>query len=804
MAIMPENGFSKRRSFALKNPHPEPGMSNVFLRQTPFISIFTLSASLTGLAEVTNLAAIEEIVEIHCHDCHGGGFERGGLDLEAISGEAVTGHRAIWEKVILRMDSRQMPPPDEDRPDEAEYRATVAFLSEYLDQTAPIRAGRVPAVRRMTRHEYRNAIRDLLSLDIEVTELLPKDDESHGFDNITVGTLPPVLLNRYLSAAQKISRLAVGLVPDSPQGRVIRLPADMTQESHVDGLPPGSRGGTLLDHVFPAAGEYEIELRLTRDRDEQVEGLQEPHQLVLLLDGKIQKSFDIAPIRGKKNPRPVDAHLNARLQFPAGPAKLGVTFLEKGPAMIETGRLPYDASFNLHRHARQTPAIYQVSITGPFGPSRVNDTPSRKAIFTTYPKTEADEAAVARTILASLARRAFRRPVTDRDLETPLGFYQQARETGGFDEGIEAAVSVILSSPKFLLRVEPDDGNQPAGKPYPLDDVSLASRLSFFLWSSIPDEELIALAERGELSQATVLKAQVKRMLADPRSSALITNFASQWLHLRNLDSVQPDLRIFPDFDDNLRDAMRRETELFFGSILRENRPLLELLTSRHTYLNERLARHYGLSGVSGNRFRRIELADDGKRGGILRQASVLSVTSYANRTSPVIRGNWILETVLGTPTPPPPPEIPMLDEGVVSAKLPMRERLAAHSKDRSCAACHVLMDPVGFAFENFDATGRWREFENERPVDNAGGLPDGTVATGADELIQAVAKRPSLFTRAFTSKMMVYALGRGLEPFDQTAIRRIMNELDEDRATIPDIIAQIATSIPFTMKENP
>jgi hypothetical protein len=301
-----------------------------------------------------------------------------------------------------------------------------------------------------------------------------------------------------------------------------------------------------------------------------------------------------------------------------------------------------------------------------------------------------------------------------------------------------------------------------------------------------------------------VLKAQVKRMLADPRSSALITNFASQWLHLRNLDSVQPDLRIFPDFDDNLRDAMRRETELFFESILRENRPLLELLTSRHTYLNERLARHYGLGGVSGNRFRRIELADDGKRGGILRQASVLSVTSYANRTSPVIRGNWILETVLGTPTPPPPPEIPMLDEGVVSAKLPMRERLAAHSKDRSCAACHVLMDPVGFAFENFDATGRWREFENERPVDNAGGLPDGTVATGADELIQAVAKRPSLFTRAFTSKMMIYALGRGLEPFDQTAIRRIMNELDGDRATIPDIIAKIATSIPFTMKENP
>ncbi|MGL5018925.1 MAG: DUF1587 domain-containing protein, partial [Luteolibacter sp.] len=395
----------------------------MLLHHTSIFSLFTLSASLTGLAQVKNMAAMEEIVETHCHDCHGGGIERGGLDLEAISGEALTEHRAIWEKVILRMDSRQMPPPDEDRPDEAEYKASVSFLSEFLDQTAPVRAGRVPAVRRMTRHEYRNAIRDLLSLDIEVTELLPKDDESHGFDNITLGTLPPVLLNRYLSAAQKISRLAVGLVPDSPQGRVIRLPADMTQESHVEGLPPGSRGGALLDHVFPAAGEYEIELRLTRDRDEQVEGLHESHQLVLLLDGKLRKSFEVAPVKGEKDQRQVDAHLHARLQFPAGPAKLGVTFVEAGPALIETARLPYDASFNRHRHPRQTPAIYQVSITGPFGSSQVNDTPSREAIFTTTPKTEADEGAAAKSILTSLARRAFRRPVTEADLEIPLNFY---------------------------------------------------------------------------------------------------------------------------------------------------------------------------------------------------------------------------------------------------------------------------------------------------------------------------------------------------------------------------------------------
>jgi hypothetical protein len=788
----------------LKVLDPSLRLQIVIFRNLPIISVVSLSTATLTFAEVKDLAAIEEIVETHCHDCHGGGIERGGLDLEAISGEALTQHRAIWEKVILRMDTRQMPPADKDRPDEAEYNASVAFLSDYLDQAAPVQAGRVPAIRRMTRHEYGNAIRDLLALEIEVTELLPKDDESHGFDNITVGTLPPVLLNRYLSAAQKISRLAVSLSPTSPQGRVIRLPADMSQESHVDGLPPGTRGGALLPHVFPAAGEYEIELRLTRDRDEQVEGLREPHQLVLLHDGKIQKSFEILPLRGSKDSRQVDAHLHARLRFPAGPANLGVTFIDKGPALIETARLPYDASFNHHRHPRQSPAIYQISITGPFGPSQAGDTPSRKAIFTTYPKTEADEVAAARSIFASLARRAFRRPVADVDLETPLSFYQEARKTGGFDEGIEAGVSVILSSPKFLLRVEPDDESQPAGKSYPLDNFSLASRLSFFLWSSIPDEELIGLAERGELAQTAVLKAQVERMLADPRASALVTNFASQWLHLRNLDSVQPDLRLFPDFDDNLRESMRRETELFFGSILREKRPIKDLLTSRHTYLNERLAKHYGISGVTGDRFRRFELADDGKRGGLLRQASILSVTSYANRTSPVIRGHWILETVLGTPTPPPPPEIPMLDESVVSSKLPMRERLAAHSKDRSCAACHVLMDPVGFAFENFDATGRWRDFENERPVDNAGGLPDGTVAIGAEELIQAVTKRPALFTRALVSKMMTYALGRGVEPFDQTAIRRIMKDLDEERATLPEMIEQIAISIPFTHKENP
>jgi Protein of unknown function (DUF1592)/Protein of unknown function (DUF1588)/Protein of unknown function (DUF1587)/Protein of unknown function (DUF1595)/Protein of unknown function (DUF1585)/Cytochrome C oxidase, cbb3-type, subunit III len=772
--------------------------------QYSLISLISLSATSLGIAEVKDLAGIAEIVKMHCHDCHGGGIERGGLDLEAISGDALTKHRAIWEKVILRMDTRQMPPADKGRPDEANYNASVAFLSEYLDNAAPVRAGRVPAVRRMTRNEYRNAIRDLLSLEIDVTEMLPKEDESHGFDNITVGTLPPVLLNRYLGAAQKISRLAVGLPPASPQGRVVRLPADMSQESHVDGLPPGSRGGALLSHVFPAAGEYEIELRLTRDRDEQVEGLNDAHQLVVLLGDKIQKSFEVRPLQRKQDASEVDAHLRARLQFPAGPADLGVTFIDHGPALIETARLPYDASFNRHRHPRQTPAIYQISITGPFGASESGDTPSRKAIFTTYPKSEADEPAAAKSILASLARRAFRRPVTDADLETSLNFYEEARKTGGFDEGIEAGVSVILSSPKFLLRVEPDDESQPSGKPYPLDNFSLASRLSFFLWSSIPDEELITLAEKGELAQTAVLKAQVKRMLADPRSFALVTNFAAQWLHLRNLDAVQPDARLFPDFDDNLREAMRLETEHFFGSILKENRPITELLTARHTYLNERLAKHYGISGVSGDRFRRVELADDGKRGGILRQASILSVTSYANRTSPVIRGNWILETVLGTPTPPPPPEIPMLDESVVSAKLPMRERLAAHSKKQSCAACHVLMDPVGFAFENFDATGRWRDFENERPVDNVGGLPDGTKATGAEELIQVVNKRPNLFARALASKMMTYALGRGVEPFDQTAIRRMMKELDEERATLPEMIEQIAISIPFTHKENP
>jgi len=516
------------------------------------------------------------------------------------------------------------------------------------------------------------------------------------------------------------------------------------------------------------------------------------------------ETFTVKPLRGNRDSRKIDAHLKTRVQLPAGPAKIGVTFLENGPALVETKRQPYDASFNLHRHPRQTPALYQISITGPFGQAKSGETPSRKAIFSTYPETEAEQDVAAKEIIANLARRAFRRPVNAADLATPLDFFRDASKTAGFDAGIEAAVSVILASPKFLLRVEPDDASQAPGKAYPLDDISLASRLSFFLWSSIPDDELIALAERGTLHEPAMLKAQVRRMLADPRSSALVNNFANQWLHLRNLDSVNPDLRLFPDFDDNLRESMRTETELFFQSILREERPLIELLTARHTFVDERLAKHYGLQGVSGNRFRRIELADDGKRGGILRQASILSVTSYANRTSPVIRGNWILDTVLNTPTPPPPPEIPMLDESVVSAKLPMRERLAAHSKDRSCAACHDLMDPVGFAFENFDATGRWRDFENERPVDNDGGLPDGTTAKGADELIDAVTARPSLFTRAIASKLMIYALGRGLEPYDQTAIRRMIADLDESRATIPEVIEGIATSVPFTMKENP
>jgi hypothetical protein len=701
-----------------------------------------------------------------------------------------------------------MPPPGKKRPDEATYDAVLSQLDGALDQAAAAhpRPGRTDTLRRLTRTEYQNAIRDLLDLDIDATSLLPADEAAHGFDNITVGYLSPTLLERYVSAAQRISRLAVGSPLRVPGGDTFRVPADVTQEERVEGLPLGTRGGTLIRYTFPRDGAYDVTIRLARDRNEQVEGLHEPHEMEVLLDRERVKSFTVKPPADGKDHEHVDAHLKLRLTARAGPHDLGVTFLKNPSDLIENLRQPYAAHFNFHRHPRLSPAVFQVSITGPFDDRGPGDTPTRRRIFARRPKSPGEEETCAKQTLGALMRRAYRRPVNDADLGRILPFYQQARQDGGdFDAGIESALSAVLVSPSFLFRVEPDPAGLPPGTAYALGDVELASRLSFFLWSSIPDDELLAVAERGELHDPENLAKQARRMLADPRSRSLVTNFAAQWLHLRNLDSITPDGRLFPDFDDNLRQAFRQETELLFGEIVRGDRSVLELLKPDHAWLNERLAKHYGVGHVYGTRFRPVAVGpDDDRRGGLLRQGSILTVTSYATRTSPVLRGKWILDNLLGTPPAPPPPNVPALDSNTVAAGLPIRERLAAHRANPACAGCHNAMDPVGFALENFDAVGRWRTLDEGRPVDAAGGLPDGSKFDGVAGLESALLRHPDVFAATTAEKLLTFALGRGIEWYDGPAVRRAVRAAAAHDYRFSELVFGIVTSTPFRMRTSP
>lgn len=760
-----------------------------------------LAGSWTQAAEES---VVDRFVTQYCVDCHDRDTNTAGLDLNLARSVRVESQPNLWERVVRKLEVRHMPPADMSRPDDQEYEAVLASLTETLDRQSAQhpQPGRTPSLRRLTRTEYQNAIRDLLDLEIDVTTLLPPDDSSHGFDNVTVGDLSPSLLDRYLSAAEKISRLAIGSSQKVPGGETIRLRADVTQEEHVAGLPLGTRGGTAIRHQFPQNGEYEIQVRLARDRNEEVEGLYESHELEILLDRKLLSSFTVSPPPGRRDFESVDRHLLARIPVTAGPHMVGVTFLKNPSALLETKRQPYQAHFNMHRHPRISPAVYQVSITGPFAPQGAGDTPSRRRIFICTPGDTDDEERCAREIIAALMRRAYRRPVSDTELQSPLALYQETRHERGFEAGIEMALSAILVNPQFLFRVEQDPDNVAPQTPYALSSLELATRLSLFLWSSIPDEELLDVAARGELVQAEVLERQARRMLADPRSNSLVTNFAGQWLHLRNLDSITPDLRLFPDFDDNLRQAFRRETELLFERVLREDRSVLELLRADYTHVNERLAKHYGISHIYGSRFRRVDLRDS-ERGGLLRQGSILTVTSYATRTSPVIRGKWILENLFATPPPPPPANVPALKDNTVAASLSVRERLAEHRANAACASCHNLMDPVGLSLENFDAVGRFRLTENGHSIDASGGLPDGRSFRGVAGLEQALLERPDLFITAMVEKMLTFALGRGVEPADGPAIRTIVRESRAVDDRFSSLVVGIVHSIPFRMRNT-
>lgn len=758
------------------------------------------------------------LLQAHCFDCHGKADEAsGGFSIDQLVLQSLDSHRSSGERILRKLRSRQMPPQDVSKPSESEYHLLIDALENGLDQLSRQRPrpGQTETLRRLTRFEYQNAIRDLLDLEISADTWLPADEVSHGFDNITVGELSPNLLSRYVTAAQYIARQSLGRTLRSPDGKTIRLRPDLTQEEHVDGLPLGTRGGVLFKHHFPQTGEYEITVRLTRDRDEHVEGFSnmvEPmknpssHELEMLLDGERVGLFTVSPPKKRKGAEGnssweqeshtnIDQHLRKRLRVEAGSHEVGVTFIKKPSPLLETNRQPLNVHFNMYRHPRLSPAVFQVSITGPY---QVEG--NAHGLIARPPVDGLGDRLTAQRILEPLLNRACRGQADPSDLAGTMKIYDEARQEGSMEDALEAALSFILIHPKFLFRIERENGGATA--PYPIDDLELASRLSFFLWSSIPDNELLDLASRKKLSEPNTLREQVLRMLGDQRSKSLSTHFVGQWLYLRNLEGITPDQRLYPDFDENLRQSMRLETELLFADVVRRDVNVLQLLRADYTFLNERLAKHYGIPNVYGSRFRRVDLPPQTPRGGILRHGSILTVTSYATRTSPVLRGKWILENLLGTPPPPPPPDVPALDETPISAKLPLRERLARHRADPVCAHCHNLIDPMGFALENYDAVGRWRDLDGESPIDSKGGLPDGRSFTDVRGLEAGLLDRPELFVGTLTEKLLVYALGRGLVDDDGPAVREILRQGKKDDYRFSSLVLGIVTSPPFQMRE--
>jgi mono/diheme cytochrome c family protein len=751
-------------------------------------------------------ASVSTIVHQYCIGCHNSKVKAGGFALDSILTAPVGQNSEDWEKVVRKLRVRHMPPMGLPRPDEKTYEAVVGTLSSQLDTgaAAHVNPGRTDTFRRLNRTEYQNAIRDLLALDIDVTSLLPADDAGYGFDNVTVANLSPALLESYLQAAQRVSGLALGVVGKSPGGDLQTLPPDLTQEQQFEDQPLGTHGGMVMKYTFPQDAEYDITVRLQRDRNEHVEGIAGTNDVEVLLDGERVRFVTVKPPGPGKDHSGIDKDLSFRMAVKAGPHVVSATLPKKASSVLESGRQPYMAHFNMDRHPRLTPAIYSIAIVGPFDPKGPGDTPSRRRILVCKPAATGDEEPCAKRIFATLTRRAYRRSITDTDLQAPLRFYRQARTAGSFDEAIDMGLRAILVSPEFLFRIEQDPSGVPPNTAYKISDVELASRLSFFLWSSIPDNELLDLGIQNKLHAPGVLEKQVRRMLADERSRTLVTNFADQWLYLRNLAAANPDMRIFAGFDDNLRQAFRRETELFIGDVFARDRSVLDLLSAKYTYLNERLAKHYGIPNVYGARFRRVDLGEDSHRGGLLRQGSILTVTSYADRTSPVIRGKWILGNLMGVAPPPPPNGIPKLPEvHGVERTASMRERMAQHRANPACAGCHKLMDPAGFAMENYDAIGRWRTHESGKEIDASGGLPDGSTFTGVDGLQKALMARPQAFVGTMTEKLMTYSLGRGVSFADAPAIRKIVRDSREGGYHFSALVLGIVNSAPFQMRRT-
>lgn len=786
------------------------------------------SAQQGGTPAPPNTSPHRAFLNQYCVTCHNERLRTADLALDRVDAENIAAGPEVWEKVVRKLRIRAMPPVGAPKPNEATYSSFIAYVEGGLDRWAEENPnpGR-PVIHRLNRAEYTNAVRDLLAVEIDATSLLPADEATQGFDNIAeVLSVSPLLMEKYLSAARTISRLAVGDPAAPPVAHTYAVSPNLFQDDRTsEDLPFGSRGGLAVRHNFPLDGEYVVRIRLQRNEDGFIRGVQESHQLDLRLDGDRVKLFTVGgEHRGKSGPLysvdlaqyrgeaeqvgyeyTADEELEVRFPAKGGAHLIGVAFLRKTSSAKEGVLRPRPMVPDITKNKGGEPAVESFTIVGPYEQTGVGDTPSRRKIFLCAPEAGSAAEPCARRILSSLARRAYRRPVAQDEVEDLLGLYQLGLKSGGPDVGIQRALQRILAGPEFLFRVEEEPAGAQPNTIYRLSDLDLASRLSFFLWSSIPDDELLDLAEKGRLAEPAVLEQQVRRMLSDSRSKSLVANFAGQWLYLRNVAKTSPDPRLFPEFDDNLRQAFRRETEMLFESALREDRPVVELLTAGYTFLNERLARHYGIPGVYGSHFRKVELPEETRRG-LLGQAAILTVTSYGNRTSPVLRGKWVLENLLGTPPPPPPPDVvaTLKDENTSEGRpLSLREQMEKHRANPACSSCHKLMDPIGFALENFDAIGRWRNADNGNPIDVSGVLFDGGRIDSAADFRRLLLTHKDQFLHTLTGKLLTFALGRELGYEDAAAIRRIVREAGANDYRWSSIISGIVRSVPFQMRRS-
>ena len=757
-------------------------------------------------ALATSAASERALLDKYCVTCHNQRLQTAGLSLDKLDVASMHDQAEIWEKVVRKLRAGMMPPSGMPRPEAPVLESMVSFMEKELDRTA-VPNLIPPGMHRLNRTEYTNAIRDVLALEVDATKFLPPDDSTRGFDNIAGAlTLSPALMEAYLSAAGKISRLAIGDV-SAPSQAVFEVPADTAQNYHIEGLPFGTRGGILIKYQFPADGEYSFKVKGVTGYFQAVLGGVKGEQLEVTVDGARVKLFDwdkeIANTTGNGRSTP-------RIPVKAGLHTVGVTFLATNDVPGSELNRPFQRTMNTPGSIPGFlfyPHVGQVWIEGPYNAAGASDTAARRKIFVCRPAAAKDEAACARTIAATLVKHGFRRPATPSDVALLMEFYLAGRTEGGsFDDGIEAVLQRVLADPEFVYRSEPEPAGLAIGKSYRISDLALASRLSFFLWSSVPDDELIDLAAQGKLKDPAVLDKQVRRMLADPKAQALITNFTGQWLSVRSLKSSEPVVNLFPDFDDNLRAAYQRETELFFDSIVREDRSVLDLLTANYTFVNERLAKQYGIPNIYGPQFRRVTLpAELDFRRGLLGKGALLTVTSNAARTSPVARGKWFLQTFLGVSPPDPPPNVPIIKEKPVdstgNSKVPtMRETMELHHTSPSCASCHKIFEPIGLALENFDAVGSWRTQDGDSPIDATGVLVDGTKVDGIASLRDSLVRRSDQFVRVVTEKMLTYSLGRGVEYQDMPLVRSIVRDSAGDNYKFSSVVMGIVKSPVFQM----